>query len=400
MAGILSSKRSRPLAAILILALALSMVMAGAGVAYAAPTPGYDPVSIQEGAPVKIVWDYTPTPYQGTVVSVDGSGYIPTSYLLWIENYMLSSSTISAFAPATVKWQEDAADGNSSAYLVDIGDLTATQPAVQVTITNSQFQGDGTYVVTSPPHNGSAGGTNPVAVDGYLPLGQYASGTGWGSISKDNKNNLDYASLPDYQTEVKGISGMESTGVSLGAGGGYVQYEFAQPVPNAATNPYGVDFIVYGNAFANNAEAGAVQVSIDGTTWYELAGSLYYDADTQRNVDVSYRLQGASAVQYKFGPTGGGTPIHDWDIFVNNDHYWPRYNGWDDTPAGENYSVASGVNGPYTPATVSASSIKVDYTSDSDPLTYKGVTLVTGTRDTSQFAFGYADVHANGSSYG
>lgn len=38
-----------------------------------------------------------------------------------------------------------------------------------------------------------------------------------------------------------------------------------------------MDFVVYGNAFNGNPEAGAVQVSENGTTWYELAGSKYYD---------------------------------------------------------------------------------------------------------------------------
>ena len=41
----------------------------------------YDPVSISEGEPVTISWNGT----TGTVVSVDGSSYIPKEFLLWAQ---------------------------------------------------------------------------------------------------------------------------------------------------------------------------------------------------------------------------------------------------------------------------------------------------------------------------
>ena len=62
------------------------------------------------------------------------------------------------------------------------------------------------------------------------------------------------------------------------------------------TNPYGVDFVIYGNPFNGNPEAAAVQVYAqevlpDGTLgeykWYELAGSLYYSDSAVRNTTVT-----------------------------------------------------------------------------------------------------------------
>ena len=86
------------------------------------------------------------------------------------------------------------------------------------------------------------------------------------------------------------VNANSSTGVSLGAFGGYAVFDFGVPaktngvvtsgIYNDPTNKYGVDFIVYGNAFATNAEPGCIQVSVDGNTWYDIAGSLYYNSGT------------------------------------------------------------------------------------------------------------------------
>jgi hypothetical protein len=206
-------------------------------------------------------------------------------------------------------------------------------------------------------------------------------------------------------------------GVSLGAAGGYVQYEFEDPITNGVNNANGVDFIVYGNtSFANNSEAGAVQVSYDGIVWYELAGSLYYDDDTQNNVDVSYRpVRGTpGTVEYKFERAGGGsTPIHDWSSFATTVNWWPEYAPKTATPAGENYGEVSGVVSvpiptpvpsptaaptPFPPASVHVNNVV--YPDTNDIIIYGGITLIKGGRTTADYPFGYADVHMNGSSYG
>ena len=83
------------------------------------------------------------------------------------------------------------------------------------------------------------------------------------------------------------VNGYSSTGVSLGSFGGYIVLDFGAITRNGTTyvsggiyndptNAYGVDFILYGNALSTWAEPGCVQVSQDGTTWYDIAGSLHY----------------------------------------------------------------------------------------------------------------------------
>ncbi len=98
---------------------------------------------------------------------------------------------------------------------------------------------------------------------------------------------------------------MLQTASGCGSLGGYVQYDFSSnPIQNLDTNPYGVDFVVYGNAFNGNPEAAAVQVyaqeilTDDGNgnvtyghyKWYELAGSMYYSDSAVRNTTVYYTL--------------------------------------------------------------------------------------------------------------
>lgn len=81
--------------------------------------------------------------------------------------------------------------------------------------------------------------------------------------------------------------------VSVGAGGS-LAVSFGTPILNSPGNPFGVDFLIFGNSgfsitngnFSgagitdgslfgnNNAGASRVSVSANGTTWYELALSL------------------------------------------------------------------------------------------------------------------------------
>lgn len=81
--------------------------------------------------------------------------------------------------------------------------------------------------------------------------------------------------------------------LSLGGFGGYITFKFKEPVLNSATNPYGVDFIVYGNgfAYANSTapELGNVLVSEDGNSWYTLAGSRHYELTTEWNREATLK---------------------------------------------------------------------------------------------------------------
>lgn len=81
-----------------------------------------------------------------------------------------------------------------------------------------------------------------------------------------------------------------STGISLGAWGGYVLYTFDHSI----INKEGYDFVIFQNS--RNAEPGVVQVSFDRNgnglpddEWYEIYGSWHNDASTIKNYQISYK---------------------------------------------------------------------------------------------------------------
>ena len=313
----------------------------------------FEPVSISEGEPVKIVWSGT----TGTVVNVDGGTYIPASFLLWVEG----TSTVTVGTTAVTASMTNT--GNNG-YVIPVG---STAQTITVNITESSMGAVGTYTITCPAQNGTAPTSIVKTVEGYLPVGQFARGTGWGTATGK------------FTT-----SGYESTGVSLGAAGGYIQMDLASPIYDLATNKYGVDFIVYGNAFNGNPEAGAVKVfgyKAGDTTgaWYDLAGSLYYDSISKNNATVSYKK--VTTIDSTFTETGIWYKINNgsWTKFTANTAWWPTaneyVNGW------------GSVDG-------------VTWDQINDTITYTGVSLVKDTDTTNDYQFGYFDVHVNGSNYG
>nr|WP_317324112.1 hypothetical protein [uncultured Flavonifractor sp.] len=351
--------KTRKLTAML---LTLAMVMSLCSIGAAAV--GYEPVSIAEGEPVTIQW----TGSNGTVVSVDGSGYIPAEFILWVEN----SDTIMVDG-VSQKFSYTSADGANFAFEV------ATK-AAEMTIT--AVSGGVTYTITCPPKSAAPeSNPTPTALNGYLPIGQYANGKLWGSPYSD-----DIATLGKTPKVVGGYSG---TGVSLGAAGGYVEYDMN--VTNSDTTPYGVDFIVYGNAFVGNPEAASVKVygTPEGGTagWYELAGSLYYADETLRNVDVTYKKVTAAGGEFNtpgiwYTVTRGSATICPWTKFNSNDAvaWWPETaEGYDRTWGNVEDVIWDQVN---------------------DEITYQNITLVRDTDTTPDYAFGYADITPNGSAYG
>ena len=216
-----------------------------------------------------------------------------------------------------------------------------------------------TISFSAPKSDYPASDNTPSALNGYLPIGQFAIGIEWGNATG------------------KIAGGYDATGVSLGAAGGYI--EFNMSVVNSDTTPYGVDFVVYGNAFDGNPEAASVMVygTPEGGTagWYELAGSLYYADETLRNVDVTYKKE-SSGIKYKV--TRGSTVICDWTTFTGATTWWPE------TSEGYNSTWGLGDSNMVT--------VNSDYTE----ITYHGVTLVRDTDVTADYTFGYADITPNG----
>lgn len=259
----------------------------------------------------------------------------------------------------------------------------------------------------TPKSNAVAGGTAPKFVNGYLPIGQYASGQAWGSIYSSltnmagNDANTNRTVTTDAPTKI--TSGYAATGVSLGSPGGYVQFEFdGDGIANNAKNKYGIDFVIYGNPFNGNPEAGSVKVSQDGTTWYELAGSRYYNSETKRNTTISYKMIPSSTygtnkkadIYYAIGNVPTGTGTTGWTLYKSNVVWWPE-------SAAEGYGRVSGV-GETIDGTKTVSDVTYEQLSETANghncwlISYDSVTLVKDSDATDDYLFGYADVRIVG----
>ena len=238
-----------------------------------------------------------------------------------------------------------------------------------------------TTINFSAPNDPSSAHDAQLHPDGaiaYMPgLTQYANRGDWGSISTDGKNLLSPA------TKVKGYKGFAANGFSLGSLGGYVQYDFSSnPIQNLDTNPYGVDFVVYGNAFNGNPEAAAVQVYAqevlsDGTLgdykWYELAGSMYYSTDAARNTTVFYSLTASGDNAGVYAAIGNAASTQ----FSTATAWFPDYTKL-------NHVATSGVNNALTNTYIT------EYTANT--LKFSGITSIPDSDSNADYAFGYADV--------
>jgi hypothetical protein len=144
--------------------------------------------------------------------------------------------------------------------------------------------------------------------------------------------NTDGAGSIDAAGSVVGsLNGM----VSLGAFGGYVVYGFDQPVKNDPANPYGVDFVIFGNVQTDWAEPGIVMVMKDENnngkpddTWFELAGSDYFFSTTKHRSAVTYYnplFAGGTDVPWASADLGSGfvysNSFHKQDFFPSEQFF-------------------------------------------------------------------------------
>ena len=379
---------SRALALILVLAMTLAMFTIGAS------ATTISAVSIAEGEPVAIDWTQDGTTYTGTIVNsatLSSTVYsMPSSFTLWTEG----QAEFNPGAGISIDLIDTSADGSNYAYKVDVSGIPSSSTSTLVVTISS-----GTYTVELPAATPiSAGGTKPTEVLSYAPLGQFARGSAWGSIYS-NYTNVAGATASDALVKFTTGTGYESTGVSLGAFGGYIDFYFQGGITNDAENPYGVDFVIYGNAFNANPEAGAVQVSEDGITWYELAGSQYYEGNfavssktqasgkfskgysgTLRNATVNYTGTSSkiSAV------VTAGTTTMTVDPLINSYGWWPT--------AAKGYpAIGAHVNSNSTGTS------NVQVACNDTTFSSTGLTLIPDSDTTADYAYGYADVTPNGS---
>lgn len=314
------------------------------------------PVSISTGDPVFIAWNGT----TGTVTGRNGSSKIPGEFTLWVENP--TSVTVNGTAQSA-----SLQNGTNYGYTI----TTSEDNTLSIVV----VAGGTTYTISCGTKTHTPAGSAPTSVVSYLPLGQFANNSGWGVLG----------------SKFAGKTSLDSTGVSLGAFGGFIEFEFVGGITNDEKNPYGIDFVIYGNAFNGNPEAGAVQVSEDGTTWYELAGSNYYNGNftytsptsgysnvysgTQRNTSVVYTKN--TDVSRVYASLAGNTSVA----------FGPA--AW--FPLTTNFTAFA--NDPTGGAHCGNISVNLS----GNTLTFTGITAVADSNTNADYAFGYADVTPIGS---
>ena len=192
----------------------------------------------------------------------------------------LDASTAGTATTVTLK-QSGAADANYTftCYTQQLSGMPSQ--VVEYLCIASQYTNAPTY------------GTNPVA-----------------TLRAENRLNTTYADNP----LIEGPN-------SLGNFGGYIIYYYDAPITDNPYNPYGIDFIVYGNSHNGSndfAEPGNVLISEDGETWYTLAGSLHYDDCALWNYSMTYTrnpADGKSTIVSSDGTSGTG------DLYPSPEYY-------------------------------------------------------------------------------
>ena len=451
---------------IVALVLALVMVLALGTSALAATGDMSNPVTVSgvtlrfgdpnypATAPEKYMYfKETGTGTYDAVYSTNGTtedtSYYPDILALYISG---SVTSITGSDMIFVTYDADGTPTESETTTVNTKNFYTIKPQSD----NSSITVNGNVTVSfSAPNVQVAEGSNPAAVTGYLPVGQFAryNSFGWGTLYTDNTN------IKTDSNTTKFLDGYVSTGVSLGMAGGYIQFDMGtRPIMNDADNPYGIDFIVYGNAFVGNPEAACVMVSNNGTEWFTLAGSRHYMSDTLWNQKISYvRIEGESQRALKSGTfTADGvyystnyvSPSTQTQTAINaaisaatwqgipaassaaavNLSYWPEWatrvvnNATQGEYYGNVWKIGTDSNIPAVASTANNAGVnwdKADTTSavptGAEVITYSGLTIVEDDTEvlkkqnisspsqaqmTDVYQWGYADVRPNGSAYG
>lgn len=386
--------------------LAVVMLFALSASAFAATNSLETDYAIGDGLGVSVDLNIEGMYFDGVdILNTATNGYYPFSFSLIVSNRSkVASVTVSNGGSFHWAYEEDGnggyvtdEDGNyvestTTKYGVVV---LPTTSASTVTVTGTGNIGSATFNCAQPSGGTTATGT---ALYAYLPapaqfVNEGVTTGGWGDA---------------YDSTGATLKGTSATGVSLGFFGGYAVYEFENPIADDPTHPYGADFIVYGNAFWNNSEAGCIQVSQgpgdDGNwEWYDIAGSMYYTKSTPNasikftnpnpNEDKGITTAGATStladVPYDLTVNGTTTPGTVTKNTFHN-HSW--------FPLNANYFAASGSRAAMAKVDeFSFVSRTLNSDSITDTLTFTGTLLnnYPGTGKTDQIGFGYCDVHPN-----
>lgn len=377
--------------------LAVVMLFALSASAFAATNSLETDYAIGDGLGVSVDLDIEGMYFDGVdILNTATNGYYPFSFSLIVsDRSKVASVTVSNGGSFRWAYAEDA-DGN---YVTDADGnyvestttnygvvVLPTTSASTVTVTGTGNIGSATFNCAQPSGGTTAAGA---ALYAYLPapaqfVNEGVTTGGWGDAYDSNGT----------------VKATSSTGVSLGFFGGYAVYEFENPIADDPTHPYGADFIVYGNAFWANSEAGCIQVSKDGTTWYDIAGSMYYTKST-KGATITYTNPNATedagitaagsnlgtmaAVNYTLNGTAGTVTTNTF-----HNHSWFPLNANYFTASGSRAAMAKLDEFSFVSRTLASNGV-------TNTLTFTGTLLTDypGTGKTDQIGFGYCDVHPN-----
>ena len=376
--------------------LAVVMLFALSASAFAATNSLETDYAIGDGLGVSVDLDIEGMYFDGVdILNTATNGYYPFSFsLIASDRSKVASVTVSNGGSFHWAYAEDS-DGN---YVTDANgnyvesDTTPygvvvlpTNSASTVTVTGTGSTGSATFNCAQP--NGGAS-TGNIPIYAYLPapaqfVNEGVTTGGWG----------------DAYDGTGALKKNTSTGVSLGFFGGYVVYELPDTITENLKRPYGADFIVYGNAFWNNSEAGCIQVSENGTDWYDIAGSMYYTKST-KGATITYTNPNPS--EDKGITTAGATStLADVTYTLNgtegkvtkntfHNHSWFPLNANYFTASGSRAAMAKVDEFSFVSRTLNSDNI-------TNTLTFTGTLLnnYPGTGKTDQIGFGYCDVHPN-----
>ena len=373
------------------------MVFALGASAFAATNSLETDYAIGDGLGVSVDLDIEGMYFDGVdILNTATNGYYPFSFsLIASDRSKVASVTVSNGGSFHWAYAQNAdgsyvtdEDGNYvESTTTNYGVVVLpTTSASTVTVTGTGNIGSATFNCAQPNGGTTAAGA---ALYAYLPapaqfVNEGVTTGGWGDAYDSNGT----------------VKATSSTGVSLGFFGGYAVYEFENPIADDPTHPYGADFIVYGNAFWNNSEAGCIQVSKDGATWYDIAGSMYYTKST-KGASITYtnpstsedagitaagtNLGTLAPVNYTLNGTAGTVTTNTF-----HNHSWFPLNANYFTASGSRAAMAKLDEFSFVSRTLASNGV-------TDKLTFTGTLLTDypGTGKTEQIGFGYCDVHPN-----
>lgn len=377
--------------------LAVVMIFALGASAFAATNSLETDYAIGDGLGVSVDLDIEGMYFDGDdILNTATNGYYPFSFsLIASDRSKVASVTVSNGGSFHWAYAQNAdgsyvtdEDGNYvESTTTNYGVVVLpTTSASTVTVTGTDNIGSATFNCAQPSGGTTAAGA---ALYAYLPapaqfVNEGVTTGGWGDAYDSNG----------------AVKATSSTGVSLGFFGGYAVYEFENPIADDPTHPYGADFIVYGNAFWANSEAGCIQVSKDGTTWYDIAGSMYYTKST-KGATITYTNPNATedagitaagsnlgtmaAVNYTLNGTAGTVTTNTF-----HNHSWFPLNANYFTASGSRAAMAKVDEFSFVSRTLNSGNI-------TNTLTFTGTLLTNypGTNKTAEIGFGYCDVHPN-----